>query len=270
MDKAKSPFEELGDYLKDRASKTDVSRIVKTLIDFVKEAKVKLEEMMVAHTEEIDKKLQTVTATVSDIVSASETRSTERVDQNKETFLSEARTLMRYMQQEVARIEAAIPQKYDDTEVRGKVAESQKLILEETRKLIPPPREESAEDIRNKLELLEGEERLNVSAIEGLEDLLKRIEKVEKKPDTIINGGIIGRDLIKDIDLSSQLDGVTKTFQLPAVWNVVSVHLSSFPHALRKTVDFTYTPTSITFTSEIDAAVALATGQTCVLTVVSG
>ena len=265
MDKAKSPFEELGDYLKDRASKTDVSRIIKTLIDFVKEAKVKLEEMMAAHIEEIDKKIQTVT----DIVSASETRSTERVDQNKETFLSEARTLMRYMQQEVARIEAAIPQKYDDTEVRGKVAESQKLILEETRKLIPPPSEESAEDIRNKLELLEGEERLNVSAIEGLEDLLKRIEKVEKKPDTIINGGVIGRDLIKDIDLSSQLDGVTKTFQLPAVWNVVSVHLSSFPHALRKTVDFTYTPTSITFTSEIDAAVALATGQTCVLTVVS-
>ena len=67
-----------------------------------------------------------------------------------------------------------------------------------------------------------------------------------------------------------EFDGVTTTFQLPAVWNIVTVSLSSFPNILRKGVDFTYTPTSITFTSEINPATSLAFGQTCVLTVVTG
>lgn len=82
-------------------------------------------------------------------------------------------------------------------------------------------------------------------------------------------GAIAGRDLFKDIDLSDQLDGSTKTFQIQAIWNIVSVDLSSFPYALRKGVDYTYTPTSITFTDEINAATSLAEGQTCVLTVVT-
>lgn len=136
------------------------------------------------------------------------------------------------------------------------------LVYDEVEKNLP----RFGEQIRDALELLEGEERLDKSAIKGLEEELKRLSLVKGG----ISGGIVGRDIVKDIDISDDLDGVTKTFNIPTVWNIISVHLSSFPHALRKTTDFTYTPTSITFTSEIDAAKSLKTGDTCVLTVVTG
>ena len=125
----------------------------------------------------------------------------------------------------------------------------------------------TSQDVRDKLESLEGDERLSVDAIKGLEELLKKYSSSNKQ--TVGFGGIANRDFIKDLDISSQLDGVTTTFSIPAVYNIISVHLSSFPHALRKNVDFTYTSTTITFTSEIDPSVTLATGQTCVLTVVT-
>lgn len=126
---------------------------------------------------------------------------------------------------------------------------------------------DTPEDIRNKLEVLNGDERLEMSAIKGLEEILASIRKESRTSG--IGGAIVGRNVFQDVDLSARLDGSTKTFGIPAVWNIISVHLSSFPHALRKNVDFTYTPESITFTSEIDAATSLAAGQTCVLTVVT-
>ena len=107
--------------------------------------------------------------------------------------------------------------------------------------------------------------------IDKIDELENEIEELKKRKNVtnIVNGGIVGKDVIKDIDLSTQLDGATKTFQTQAVYNVVSVSLSSYPYgSLRKGIDYTWTPTSITFTDEIDAATQLAVGQRCILTVV--
>ena len=104
-------------------------------------------------------------------------------------------------------------------------------------------------------------------------DLQKRVKNLETEIKTlrrrpIGGGGPVGRDWIKDIDISDQLNGVKKTFDIQGVWNIISVHCSAWPYALRKTVDFTYTKTSITFTSEINAESVLKAGQTVVLTAV--
>lgn len=127
------------------------------------------------------------------------------------------------------------------------------------------PKQFTAEQIRDLLEGLKGKERLDVTAIDGLEEMLKKAI-----PKAGGSGGIVGRDIFKDYDLSPSLDGVTKTFNIPAVWNIISVDTSSFPHALRKNIDYTWTPQTITFTAEIDAATVLAEGQTVVLTIVTG
>ena len=124
------------------------------------------------------------------------------------------------------------------------------------------------ENVRNSLEALPEGEKLAIEAIEGLRKELNELKKA--RGGATNGGGIVGRDIVKDYDLSSQLDGVTKTFNIPAVWNIISVHCSSFPHALRKNIDFTYTPQTITFTDQIDASTTLASGQTVVLTIVSG
>lgn len=124
------------------------------------------------------------------------------------------------------------------------------------------------ERIRDSLELLQDDERLDKSAIKGLESELEAIKEANKAPSGA-GHSIVGRDIIIDIDISTQLDGVTKTFNLQAIYNIVSVDLSSYPYgSLRKNIDYTYTPTSITFTSEIAAATQLSAGQRCILTVV--
>ena len=103
-----------------------------------------------------------------------------------------------------------------------------------------------------------------------LADLDEKIDQVRKiKTSSGRGGGGMNRAHFDDIDLSPQLDGVTKTFNIHAVFNILTVDLSSFPNALRKGIDFTYTATTITFTDQIDAATQLAAGQTCILTVVN-
>lgn len=126
---------------------------------------------------------------------------------------------------------------------------------------------DSAEDIRSKLELLEGNERLKIEAIKNLREELDELKK--RIASKIVYGGgggagATGGKIVKGYDLSASLNGVLKTFSLPAFWRIISVHSSSFPNAFRETVDYTVDGSAftITFTSEITASSTLAAGQT--------
>ena len=113
---------------------------------------------------------------------------------------------------------------------------------------------------------------------EGIRDLRKRVRDIEKSIKKLVKGvegirmqgnvqyvgtGGTGR-AIRAFDLNDYgpLDGSTKTFNIPAVYRIISVHSSSSPHAFVENTDYTWTPTSITFTSEVDAGSTLAAGQT--------
>lgn len=123
---------------------------------------------------------------------------------------------------------------------------------------------------RDGLELLEGEERLKIEAVLGLSDELASLRReLQKKANLGAGGAVMGRELVRAYDLSSSLDGTTTTFQTPGMWRVISIHLSSFPNALRENVDFTWTPTSVAFTNQITPATSLAAGQTCVIVYMS-
>lgn len=125
---------------------------------------------------------------------------------------------------------------------------------------------DSAQDIVQKLQSLSGEARLSASAIKGLERVERDVKDLKNRP----VGGVSGRDIFLDIDISDDLDGATKTFNIQAVHTIISVDLSSFPYgSLRKSVDYTWTPTTITFTDQIDASTQLASGQSCIITAVS-
>lgn len=152
------------------------------------------------------------------------------------------------------------------------------LVKEEVKPLIPSATDIKndipvlGEQIRNALELLQGDNRLEMSAVKDLKETLESLEKrlleeVKKKVVITSTGGGAqnGGRIVKSYDLSSQLNGVLKTFSLPTMWRVISVHLSSFPNIMRPTTDYTWTPTSITFTSEINAATSLASGQTLII-----
>lgn len=116
---------------------------------------------------------------------------------------------------------------------------------------------------RDALELLQDEERLSADAIKDLDERIKIVAATVSGSGKIISVG--GRGHIKQYDLSDQLNGVLKTFNLPANWAVLAVSSSSMPNAFRFGIDYTYTTTSITFTDQINAAGTLATGQTLII-----
>lgn len=128
------------------------------------------------------------------------------------------------------------------------------------------------EKIRDGLELLQDEDRLDIKAIKDLQETLDRLEKKigtgTDNPIYVPNGGGGGGHTMFVYDLSSLLDGSAKTFSVPNFWRVISVQSSSFPNAFRPTTDYTTSQpnSTITFTSEITAATTLAVGQTVLIT----
>lgn len=105
--------------------------------------------------------------------------------------------------------------------------------------------------------------------ISDIKDLREELDELKKSKVIMTGGGSSGGGhIVKAYDLSDQLNGVLKTFALPAFWRVISVHSSSFPNAFRPTTDYTTDASAmtITFTAEITAGTTLATGQTIIVT----
>lgn len=121
---------------------------------------------------------------------------------------------------------------------------------------------DTADDIRNKLELLPDGEKLAIDAIQDLREELDELKRARANS-TSTTTFAISRGQIKLYDLSTQLDGVTKTFALPAFWRVITVESTSAPAAFRPNIDYNTdgNAMTITFTSEIDAGSTLAAGQ---------
>ena len=248
---------EVNTLFKDSVTREELVEVLKALIDSVRQMEARISDSVAQ------------TKAVSDSASVSLRSEVKDIERKLSASLRELESLAG------SSIQGAVKQLRD--ELGGEISSVRALIptlpdytdrFAEIESKIPSlPPEKLGEDYRNALEALPDGEKLVIDAIEGLRE---ELEKVRKEKSVAVGGGIVGRDLFQDIDLSAQLNGVTKTFNIPAVWNIISVHTSSFPNALRKNIDFTYTPQTITFTDEIDAGTTLAAGQTVVLTVVTG
>ncbi len=122
----------------------------------------------------------------------------------------------------------------------------------------------NAKKIARVLEALQGNDRLDHSALKNSPDL-PAVKLYDEKRRVKRLGRGTGSD-VKLYELSSELDGVTKTFTIPNNKRVLSVNSTSFPFsAFKPTTDYVTTSTSITFTSEIDASSTLASGQTLLI-----
>lgn len=130
-----------------------------------------------------------------------------------------------------------------------------------------PGSPDTPEMILKKLRQLPAEKGLRIDDIYDLRRLLGEIKGVAQR--VIPMGGSAGGGgrIVKSYDLSSSLNGVLKTFSLPAFWRIISVHSTAFPNAFRETTDYTYDASAmtITFTSQINADTTLAAGQTIIV-----
>lgn len=108
----------------------------------------------------------------------------------------------------------------------------------------------SGEIVRDSLETLKDEERLDKKAIKGLDEELKEIRSLPR------GGGAARRVFIpyRD-DLSASCDGSNKTFYLSRapLNDVVFVFGTDFPTILRPTIDFTVANKVLTLQSTVPA-----------------
>lgn len=103
--------------------------------------------------------------------------------------------------------------------------------------------------VRDGLELLQGDERLDQSAIKGLVD---KLNELDARPTGTGSGGA-AKTRITAYDVSSQCNGVNKTFTIPFHFGVIGVYSTQAPIIYRPIIDYTVGGRSITLTSQVDA-----------------
>lgn len=131
----------------------------------------------------------------------------------------------------------------------GKDADEEKIVADVLNQ-IPPVKEETPIEIKQKLETLKGSERLDKKAINGLEDEIKKlkaeIEIVKKLPRGKL-GGMRKIPIVRAIDLSADVDGTVTTFNLPRdTVRVLGVWSTQFPITFRIDTDFTLSGNTLT------------------------
>lgn len=167
----------------------------------------------------------------------------------------------------------------DKTEIASKIEVPivEKVIIEKTETIKEQPiitnqvtneikevaKTDEPQIIADKLNTLE--EKVDRKVIKGLEKELLTIKKNIRESKQQKGGGSGGGGYpVKSYDISDQLNGVLKTFTIPTNKYVIDVKITH-PAPLRPTIDYIYTPTSITFTSQIDESTYLSAGQSVII-----
>jgi hypothetical protein len=225
--------------------------VVKTTLEQTKKQVFSRMDTLEATTNKDVRDIKDKHKALKNAVSALEKRALSGVKDTQKTASKDIRNLRKELLSEIKALRDSLPDEYDDSETMERLGEIASQI----------PKEFDASGI--------------ISDIQGLKQALEELEKrydERIKNISVFKAGAVGggmsREHIKDIDISASLDG-SKTYQIHAVYNIISVSLSSYPYgALRKNIDYTFTNTSITFTDEIDA-ILLSSGQKCVITAIT-
>src|SRR3990167_3341136 len=247
MNKNLEKFEEIVKILeKDTASVSEVAELVATIIQVVKEAKEFLEKQAIDNKKDLNNLVNRLTEQevqkIGEALDNLEKKAEKVIKSIKEKTALDLDSITRNLYKELKKLEDSIPEKADFTEIYGKIKEVESKIV--------PVEEIKAEGIRDKIESLRGDERIDKSAIKGLDDELKEIRSLPR------GGGAARRVFIpyRD-DLSASCDGSNKTFYLSRapLNDVIFVFGTDFPTILRPTIDFTVANKVLTLTSSVPA-----------------
>ena len=146
-----------------------------------------------------------------------------------------------------------------------KVIEKTEVIREQpivTNEIKEVAKYENPEQIRDKLEELTGEDRLDKSAIKGLAEEIKKLSDRWEAGRPIFGPG---KTKVYLKDLSASLDGATKTFFIGTHFGISGVFGSSSPFVFRPTIDYIESGKNIVFDASIDATLSLAGGQSLIV-----
>jgi len=232
----------------DTPSTKEVAELVATIIQVVQETRKHLEKQALENKRDLNNLVNHLTEQevekISEALDNLEKKAEKAIKSVNEKTKLDLDTITIGFQVELSKLKDSIPEKADFTEIYDKIKGVERKIV--------PPKEIEAMEIRDKIESLEGDERLDRKSIKGLDEELKRIEKTA----STAKGGV--RRVYQPYvdDFSGDTDGLTKIFYLsrePLNANTVLVWGTDFPVILRPTTDFTIAGKKLTLTSAIPA-----------------
>lgn len=243
----------LVDLLGTKKQADDMVKAVETLLSIVKDIQktneAELKGLQDASEMLKDKALKSINAALFDL--------TNRTNEHTDKTLTQAQKKIDKALKELATAIANIK--------NGEDADEQ-VIVDKVLALLPPPPqiepavdvEETPEELRSKLEKLTGDDRLDISAIKGIENMTKDIAEVKGRVQTPAKAF---RIYVKDC--TSQCDGNNKAFTVGGShFGIVGVYGTEFPINFRPVIDYTETRTGILLTDQVSAPAA---GQTLVI-----
>lgn len=149
----------------DYASMEEVAEIMAEIVAVIRSNKEENNKLVGELATEISNRLEELTITGKENYLKSE----ELVNKAKQATLSEIKILTRQLNDEIKRVQGLIPRLPDLSFLERKINEVERKIP-----IIPKVEEVTPEQVRDKLESLTNDERLDVSAIKGIEDLIKQ------------------------------------------------------------------------------------------------
>ncbi len=148
---------------------------------------------------------------------------------------------------------------------RTEVIKEQPIVTNEIKEIIKEVTPiDTGEQIVDKINVLpiDPESQIEKEHIKGLEDWMKLMEeRISNIPRGRGGGGRSGNS-VQYYDISSELNGSTKVFTIPSNRRVLLITGTSLPTTFRPLIDYTVDGRTLTFTSQIDEATTLASGQT--------
>ena len=168
--------------LSDSLTKKDFEEAFAKVIEYVKGINNKTEN-----------ELKTISQAVKTAISRIESTASDNYAKTEEKLTKEQESALNDIQFKVEALIAEAQQKLDEVKSGedGKDADEERMIAEVLAN-IPAPKEETAEEVRDLLETLEGEDRLKIDAIDKLREELDRLEKEIKSKNTTVYGGASG------------------------------------------------------------------------------
>ena len=176
----------------DTPSTQEVADLVATIISFVREAKEHLESQAIENKKELNNLVNRLTEQevqkIGEALDNLEKKAEKVIKSINEKTQIDLDLITKNLYLELKKLEDSIPQKADFTEIYGKIKEVESKIV---------PFILKAEEVRDSLETLKENERLDISAIKGVEKLEEKIKSIELRPSGI-GGGARGFQLYVD------------------------------------------------------------------------
>lgn len=229
----------------------EFKEVITTILEVIKELRIYLEKEMTAGDSETMKACKSTMSQVSDM----EDRMSEMM-KNK----ADIKQVLQGVMSELSMIKTNMPTMPDLSVLEAKIAEIKASIPVIKDTILDTPIQ-----IREKVQSLPEGERWEMEDVNGLrkeiDTLRQEIQSMSRGGGGRTTSGRLGGTAFEKLTLN----GVTKTFFIPNLRNVVAIMGTSFPTVFAPTTDYTVANLNVTFTDSVDASTTLAADQTVIV-----